>query len=238
MAGQVTEQLATLHRLEAAIGSGDLKGLARGLAWRLVEAGGVLDRRTVEADLIHLSKAERRALRELGVTIGTFCLYAADQLAEASVDVASAFADRAAPAWRPSGSLPWSLSESHPPIRALGLRGVLAIGSLAVGVAAIERLGDLMRRASTPAGAALSDARRTELDWTPAQAHAILRGLGHAPSKPVEGQPTTWRKRTPRNKPETAQTSPLIASPFSALSALKTAPPPRLRRKRIKVARA
>ena len=64
----------------------------------------MLDRRAVDADLLHLSKAERRALRALGVTIGAFCLYAADQFVEASADLASAFADRAAPDWRPGGS--------------------------------------------------------------------------------------------------------------------------------------
>jgi ATP-dependent RNA helicase SUPV3L1/SUV3 len=237
VAGQVTERLATLRRLEAAIGAGELKGLARGLAWRLVEAGGVLDRRAADADLVHLSKAERRALRELGVTIGTFCLYAADQLSEASADVASAFADRAAPDWRPGGAPPWSLSASHPPVRALALRGVLAVGSLAVGVGAVERLGELMRRANTPPGAVLSDARRAELGWTPAQADAILRGLGHAPSKPVEGQPTVWRKRASRKKAEAVTPTPSVASPFSALSALRTAPAPR-RRRRKKAARA
>ena len=237
VAGQVTERLATLRRLEAAIGAGELKGLARGLAWRLVEAGGVLDRRAAEADLVHLSKAERRALRELGVTIGTFCVYAADQLSEASADVASVFADRAAPEWRPVGTQPWSLSASHPSLRALGLRGVLAVGSLAVAVGALERLGDLMRRANTPAGAVLSDARRTELGWTPDQAAAILRGLGHAPSKPVEGQPTVWRKRASRKKAEALAPTVSVASPFSALSALQTAPQPR-RRRRKKAARA
>jgi ATP-dependent RNA helicase SUPV3L1/SUV3 len=238
VAGQVTERLTTLRRLETAIGAGELKGLARGLAWRLVEAGGVLDRRSAEADLVHLSKAERRALRELGVTIGTFCLYAADQLAPESAEVASAFADRAAPDWRPSGAAPWSLSTSHPPVCALGLRGVLAVGSLAVGVGPLERLGELMRRANTPAGSVLSEARRTELGWSQAEADAILRALGHTPSKPVEGQPTVWRKRASRTRAAVAAPSASVASPFSALSALQTAPKPRRRRRAKKAARA
>jgi ATP-dependent RNA helicase SUPV3L1/SUV3 len=227
VAGQVTERL----------GSGDLTGLARGLAWRLVEAGGVLDRGAVDADLVHLSKAERRALRALGVIIGTFCLYAADQLSEASAEIANAFADRAAPDWKPSGAAPWSLSALHPPARALGLRGVLAVGQLAVGVGAVERLGELMRRANTPAGAVLSDIRRSELGWTAVQADAILRGLGHAPSKPVEGKSTVWRKRLARKKAAPATPSPAVASPFSALSALQATPKPR-RRRRPKAARA
>ncbi len=237
VAGQVTQRLSTLRRLEVAIGSGELKGLARGLAWRLVEAGGVLDRRSVDADLVHLSKAERRALRTLGVTIGTYCLYAADQLSDAAAEVAGAFADRAAPEWKPSGAAPWPLSGTAPSPRALGLRGVVAVGSLAVSVSSLERLGELMRRANTAAGSGLSEARRAELGWTPAQADSILRGLGYAPMKPVEGQPIAWRKRTPRPRAATAPLTPAIASPFSALSALRTVPKPR-RRRRKKAARA
>jgi len=238
VASQSAERLATLKRLETAIGSGDLKGLARGLAWRLIEAGGVLDRRSAAVDLVHLSKAERRALRELGVTIGTFCLYAADQLSETSADIAAAFADRAAPDWKPVGAAPWSLAGSHPPARALGLRGVLAVGSLAVSVAALERLGDPMRRANTPAGVVISDAKIAVLGWTPEQAVLIIKGLGYAASKPIEGQPTTWRKRVLRLKPQVATPTPAVASPFSALAALQTAPQPRRRRRRKKVARA
>ncbi len=237
VAGQSALRLATLKRLEAAIGSGDLKGLARGLAWRLVEAGGVLDRRAVDADLLHLSKAERRALRELGVTIGAFCLYAADQLLEESADLASAFADYADPDWRPVGAAPWVLASDRPSARALGLRGVLAVGSLAVGVARLERLGDLMGRANTAAGAVLTEARREQLGWTPAQATQVLRALGYAPIRPVEGQPTAWRKRSARTRPQPGAPVVAVASPFSALSALQTAPKPR-RRRRGKAARA
>ena len=238
VATEVSERLATLKRLETAIGAGDLKGLARGLAWRLVEGGGVLDRRAAEADLAHLSKAERRALRELGVTIGTFCLFASDQLSEASVDVATAFARRVAPDWKPVGAAPWPLSQFHPPVRALGLRGVMAVGSLAVGVAALERLGDLMRRAATPTSAMLSDARREELGWTEDQSRMILKGLGFTAIKPAEGQPVVWRKRPARPRPETIPVVAPIASPFSVLSTLQAAPQPRRRRRRKTAARA
>ena len=238
VATQAGEKLGTLRRLETAIGAGDLRGLARGIAWRLVEGGGVLDRRAVESDLAHLSKAERRALRELGVTIGAFCLFAPDQLSETAVDVATAFAERAAPDWRPTGSGPWPLSEFHPPVRALGLRGAMAVGSLAVGVAALERLGELMQRANTPAGAVLSEVRRQELGWTDAQIRQILKSLGFAPIEGAEGQPAAWRKRPTKARMDTAPAARPTASPFSALAALQAAPQPRRRRRQRKVARA
>jgi ATP-dependent RNA helicase SUPV3L1/SUV3 len=42
---EVDRKLAGLRKLERALGGGELKGLPRGLAHRLLEAGGVLDKR-------------------------------------------------------------------------------------------------------------------------------------------------------------------------------------------------
>ena len=231
----VSVRLATLKRLEAAVGAGELKGLARGIAWRLLEAGGVLDRRAVETDLAHLSKAERRALRELGVTIGTTCLFATDQLAEGAADVATAFAERAAPDWRPTDKLPWALPVPEPPPRALGLRGVLALGSLAVDARTLERLGEMVRRDGGPAGFVFSQAARERLGWDEAQAEIIMRALGYVKGKPEAGKPDTWRKRAPR-KERTAVERPNPGSPFSALTALQAVPQPRRRRRAKKAA--
>jgi ATP-dependent RNA helicase SUPV3L1/SUV3 len=52
-----------------------LKGLARGMAWRLAENGGVLSREGLEADLAALSQDDRRALRAVGVRFGRAGLY-------------------------------------------------------------------------------------------------------------------------------------------------------------------
>ena len=50
MAAEASRRLAALRRLEAAVAEGTVKGLARGLAYRLIEAGGVLDRANVRAE--------------------------------------------------------------------------------------------------------------------------------------------------------------------------------------------
>ncbi len=69
------ELLAPLHGLRAAMEDGRLRGLARGIAWRLIEAGGVIARREVADQVSQLSVQERRALRRLGVSIGAESLH-------------------------------------------------------------------------------------------------------------------------------------------------------------------
>ena len=94
-----------------------------------------------------------------------------------------------------------------------------------------------MTRAGTAAGAVLTDARREELGWSPAETRQILKALGYAPIKAESGEPTAWRRRQPRARPKTPAAPVPTASPFSALSALQVAPKPR-RRRRPKAARA
>src|SRR5581483_12137690 len=75
VAAEAGRRLAPLKRLEAAVAEGRIRGLARGLAFRLIEAGGVLDRAAVRSDVRLLSQVERRALRGLGVRLGAFSLF-------------------------------------------------------------------------------------------------------------------------------------------------------------------
>ncbi len=228
-AAEVTLRLATLKRLESAIGAGDLRGLARGIAWRLVQGGGVLDRRAVDADLAHLSKVERRTLRALGVAIGAFSIHAHDQLGDEAANVTSALACRAAPEWRPLGLGPWPIDPSIPP-RALGFRGVMAVASLAVEVVSLERLGEFIRRSGGASGFTLTDEARGDLGWSPEQARHILRGLGFTSRKGAQGPLPVWRRRA-----STARTQPAplsSSSPFSALAALQSRPASPRRRRR------
>ena len=51
VAAEASRRLVVLKRLKAAISEGQLKGLARGVAYQLVEQFGVLDRRRAEAQL-------------------------------------------------------------------------------------------------------------------------------------------------------------------------------------------
>lgn len=80
---------------------GRIKGLARGLAYQLVEGGGVLDRRHVAHEARALSQDERRALKTLGVRFGAFSLFLPGLLQPEALAVRLAFAQLAAPDWRP-----------------------------------------------------------------------------------------------------------------------------------------
>ena len=64
--------LEPLFRLTAA---DELAGMARGIAFQLVEALGVLDRRKVTAEVKSLDQPERATLRKFGVRFGAYHLY-------------------------------------------------------------------------------------------------------------------------------------------------------------------
>src|SRR6185312_3401676 len=114
LAAEAGRRLPSLRRLEEAVASGALKGLPRGLAYRLIEAGGVLARAGLQS--------ERRALRQLGVRIGAFALHL-PELAGPAHPFANAFALAAAPEWRPAGGRLAALPTPAPSARAIALRG-------------------------------------------------------------------------------------------------------------------
>jgi ATP-dependent RNA helicase SUPV3L1/SUV3 len=240
IAAEAGRRLAPLRRLTAAVDEGRLKGLPRGLAYRLIEAGGVLDRRPIEHELHALSQAERRALRGLGVRIGAFSLYLPGLLSERARGFAMAFAPPGAPEWRPPVDRISPLPSPPPAAAALSARGLRAVGSLAVPVEALERLDALLRAAPRQGGGVLlSEQAVDELGWTMAEASQIMRGLGFVPAgrKGAEG-PAPWRMiRRGLDKKAAAPSKAPAHSPFAALAALKPAPPRRRRRPR-KQARA
>jgi len=216
IAAEAGRRLPALKCLAQAVESGAVKGLARGLAWRLVEAGGVLPRDQAHADLRSLSRVERRALRSLGVRVGAFSLFLPSQLAPAARAFAGAFAVAATPS------------------RALGLRGMVSVGALAVDADRLERLDQLLRAGARPAREfILTDGAREELGWSAAEAGEILRGLGFAPVASA-GEAGVWRRRAVRRADRPPpQAKP--ASPFAALAQLQA---PRRRRRRARPRRS
>ena len=234
VAAEASRRLWALKGLGDAVASGALKGLARGLAYRLIEAGGVLDRRAVEADLGHLSRAERRALRALGVRFGEFCLFLPSQTSGPARDVAAAFARQAAPDWRPPDSRTMgegliALPDPPAPSRALGLRGLMAVGAVAAPAAMLERLAEALRAGAGGGGLRLTGSARSTLGLGEADVNRLLRGLGYVPlGKSAPGEPRPWRRRS--RGPAIAAAVPAPLSPFAALAALKPSPPPTRRR--------
>jgi ATP-dependent RNA helicase SUPV3L1/SUV3 len=230
VAAQAQQRLAPLGVLERALAGGELRGLPRGLAHRLIEAGGVIDRAGVETEVAALSQNERRALRVLGVRIGAFSLYLPGLLTADAIACAVVLSDNA---WRPAPGEIVRLPDPAPAPAVLAARGLRALAGRAAPVTALEALDERLRAARRPDGVSiLSEADRTALGWSEADANAILRGLGFVPAT-VDGV-AGWKRRRSRSLPAAAPVDP--ASPFAALAVLKTAPERRRRRARRKVA--
>jgi len=229
VAAEAGRRLGPLRALEAAVSEGRLKGLARGLAFRLIEAGGVLDRAQVREEARALSQVERRALKALGVRLGAFSLFLPALLRPEAASLSQAFARRQVADWRPAIGAPSPLPEPRPGPAALAAFGLRAVGRLAVPVEQLERLDELLRATQRRGDAiVLSDQAREELGWDEDQAGAILRGLGFIAAPVQPGEPTAWRRR---GEPAARAGQPHAASPFAALAALRPAAAP-VRRKR------
>jgi ATP-dependent RNA helicase SUPV3L1/SUV3 len=228
LAAEAGRRLAPLTKLEAAVSGGGLKGLSRGVAHLLIEAGGVIDRKAAEAELKALSQAERRTLRAHGVRIGAFSVWLPGLLKPHARALACAFAEAETPGWRAASDRLSALPPGRAPAaRALAARGLRAVGRFAVPVEALERLDGLLRAGRQAQGAVLSEQAREELGWSEAEAQQVLRGLGFAPAgKPKAGEPVVWRARKAR--PASAP-KPKGPSPFEALAALKPAAAPERR---------
>lgn len=235
LAAEAARRLGHLRRLETAVATGKVKGLARGLAYRLIEGGGVLDRDQVRAEAKALSQVERRVLKSLGVRLGAFSLWLPALLKPKAMAFAQGFVPREG---RPQAGRLNALPQPPPSGAALAAFGLQAVGRHAVPVENLERLDALLRAAAKPGQ--LSDQAREELGWSEAETRDILRALNFVPTtKAKPGEAVVWRRRG--DKPGPVQpASPRPDSPFAALAALKDRPAParRPRRRRKKAASA
>jgi ATP-dependent RNA helicase SUPV3L1/SUV3 len=228
IAAEASRRLRRLADLKSAVAEGRIKGLARGLAYRLTEAGGVIDRRDVEAEVRALSQVERRMLRSLGVRFGAFSLFLPELLLPPARDFARAFARLAAPDWSPPLGEPSVLPDPAPPASALAAFGLRAVGGVAAPIEQLETLDSLIRAAPRKAGGAfLDEASFQGLGWSPDQSVRIMRGLGFKPArKSASGQPNVWRRRQSKAAAEPPDRSG-SPSPFAALATLAPARPAR-----------
>lgn len=214
LAAEAERALRPLKRLRDLTAGGSLKGLPRGLAFRLIEAGGLIDRREIQADLAALSQAERRVLKSLAIRVGAHSVWLPALMKPRARALMQAHA--AGHAFRPSGAALGAAPDPLPPPRVLAAFGLRAVGAWLVPVDALERMAERLRE---PAGSrgrpALSNVALAELGWSDEQGRAILNAL---------------RKGRDRQRP---RAGPLKDSPFAALAALNTpAPAPRRKRRR------
>ncbi len=223
VAAEAGRRLAALRRLNTALADGKLKGLPRGIAYRLSEAGGVLDRAQVRAEAKALSQVERRALKGLGVKLGAFSLYLPALLQPRALAFSQAFAGAA---WRPPAGQVSLLPDPPPPAATLAAFGLRAVGPYAVAVEALEQLDALLRDAPKQGQASvISDEARTALGWSDAELRGVLRALNFTPTaRPKSGEPTAWRRRNDKPVPAAPVRSVPPHSPFAALAALTARP--------------
>ena len=224
VSGEAGRRLGVLRKLETAVADGRIKGLARGLAFRLIEAGGVLDRGPVRAETRALSQVERRALRGLGVRLGAFSIYLPALLKPEARSLTQALAAREIPEWRPASDRVSRLPAQTPSPRALAAFGLRAVGRLVAPVEQLERLDELLRAGVKQGGGVVfSDQAREELGWSTDDAQEILKGLGFAAIR-RRGEATAWRRRFERDFAVEQKVAVTPHSPFAVLAALKGEP--------------
>jgi len=212
LAAEAGRALKPLARLKAAVESGALKGLPRGIAFRLIEAGGVIERRSIERDLAALSQVERRTLRTFAVRMGTHSVWLPGVLKPRARALAQAFI--AGERFRPGKTALTALPEPPPSPRLLSAFGLRTVGRVAAGVEMLELLAEQQAAAK----GVLAEADLTALGLSLDEAKALTAAL-----KASRGQKPD-RDERPR---------PVKDSPFAALSALTaTSAPPRAKGKR------
>jgi ATP-dependent RNA helicase SUPV3L1/SUV3 len=224
LASEAGRALRELRRLRQAVDSGALTGLPRGLAFRLIEAGGVIPRADVERDLAALSQHERRTVKTFAIRVGVHSVWLPGTLKPRARLLAQAFVVEA---FRPDGEALLPLASPAPSPRALSAFGRRAVGSWTAPVEALERFAELSRTAGK---APLADEALTELGWTAEQAKQVQTALRlpRADKAPRPGKPAP----------------PPKDSPFAALAQLTRPPAPapapsrRKRRPRRKAASA
>jgi ATP-dependent RNA helicase SUPV3L1/SUV3 len=213
LAAEAGRALRPLKRLRDLTAGGSLKGLPRGLAFRLIEAGGLIDRRAVQADLAALSQAERRALKTLAIRVGAHSVWLPALMKSRAQGLLQAHV-----ADQPFRASPGALIAAPDPLpgpRVLSAFGLRAVGSWLVPVEALERMAELAKGEKPDKGrSTLTRAALAELGWSEDQGRAILNAL----------------KRAPDRKP--AKTGAIKDSPFAALAALNAPAPARRRRRR------
>jgi len=224
---ELERAFAPLARLARA----PLGGAARGLAFQLIEAMGVLPRAAMAQQLAPLAPAEAQALQRLGVSLGgeTVFLPAMIRPATAALKTAlwSVHAGRALPPPpSPSAvSLPADPARPEDLDLALGFR---RLGPRAIRVDRVEKLAAACRRLARQGPFAATPALRDLAQCPQGDIAGVLKALGYRAEAGPEGitfaerarkHPKRRRARHASGHPGAGR-PPLAAGPFAKLGAL------------------
>ena len=208
VAQHVAAELAPLLRLRDA----DLSGPARGLAYQLVEALGIVPRASVAAQVAALGRADRRRLAELGVRIGSESVYVPDLLRPRATRLRAllwkAQADRLGdpalppPLGKRGVALPAAADVPEGYYAAIGLR---VAGPLAIRADRLEQAAHVARTLARQGPFAATPALCEAAGCTPETIGPVLRALGY---RRVEsdaegdagGGPPVYAKRSRRGE--------------------------------------
>jgi ATP-dependent RNA helicase SUPV3L1/SUV3 len=221
LAQLVARDLRPLAALEAAWRDGRLPPDSRGLAFRLIENAGALDR--AHEDLNHMSEAACAALQRHGVRLGRHSVFmpalvkprAAHTLA-LLWRAAHPNADRPLFLARPGAlSAPLDQARSWGECAAAGYR---ACGRVAIRLDLVERLAEAIDSDPPPTDAALA-----RLIGRPVRDLAgVLTALSYRRASGEEGAPKHWRRAPQRRGKDNAR-----ADPANAFAELANLLPPR-----------
>lgn len=207
LAEEAGRALRDLKRLKRAVDDGVLTGLVRGIAWQIVEAGGILPRAEVRDDLAALSAEDRKSLGKFAIRIGTYGVWLPSMLKPRAMTFAQAFAARDRGKALEGEGLR-ELRGDKPSAKALAAFGRQAVGRFTVPVEMLETYADLSRKAGRNE---LPQEALDTLGWNIGQVRAVRSAL-----------------RGPRRDEATTAAAPAVVdenNPFAALMALKAAEP-------------
>ena len=244
--------LAPLFKLRAAGQSDELTGQARGIAWRLHEAGGALVRATIAEEIRKLSPEDRRALRTAGVRIGEHMIYVPELVKPAPARLNALLhaiaAGRNDIAWLPAPGLTSIANDRARSRTDYAAIGFYPCGPRAVRFDMLERLADTLREAralDAEPGFPLTADMMALLGCSVEDMRGTLTTLGYRrvqkgpdPEK-AEGERWDRRKRrpqarsgpAPKRQVAAAAPPPPSDSPFAALAALTLAEPAQSQRR-------
>jgi ATP-dependent RNA helicase SUPV3L1/SUV3 len=242
----ISKRLAPLIKLAEANNGDDLPGLARGLAWRLHEAGGSLPRHEIVGEITELSQVERRALRALGVRIGEHVVFLPALLKPATAKLnamlRALIKDDTGRTWLPAAgltSVPNDRSRTRVEYAACGF---YPCGPRAIRLDILERLADLIRDGRTKTKRArfeLAPEMTAILGCSVEDLRGVLTALNYRRLKkgvdPEKANGEMWGPRARRKlvpaKTGTSEGASIDGSnPFAALADLRIAQTPKPRR--------
>ena len=175
-----------------------LHGVARGLAYQVVEGLGSIPRTATHREIRGLGSAERANLRSCGIVIGAESLFV------------PALVKPAAVAWR---ALLWSLHAGRPPAEPpppgrvtvpaggafpedfLEACGYRTLGGRAVRIDVLERLAVGLRRQSRTGVLDIGAAELNLLGLSLAEARPVLEAMGYAAREEDGNLVWTWARR-------------------------------------------